>query len=290
MSGRAALAAPKPTLAPREFRLFQRLIEEEAGIHLVDAKLALVEGRLSRRLRELELDFPAYFALVERDAQERARMLDCISTNETHFFREPRQFELFESRLLPEWQARVERLGLPRRFRVWSAGCSTGEEPCSVAMSFLARFPPGSGFEISVLATDLSTRVLEKAASFVYPLEKSHEVPAAYLKAFMLRGTGPQAARMKVASAVRGVVRYARLNLNGAAFDLRDRFDLVLCRNVLIYFDTAAKQRVVSRLLERLDPEGHLFVGHAETLTGLETRAVSVGPTVYRHAQRTAAT
>ncbi len=283
MSEAGAIAAPTHrTLAEREFRLFQRLIEQEAGIHLVDAKRVLVEGRLARRLRELGLDFRAYYALVEEDPQERVHMLDCISTNETHFFREPRQFELLEHRILPEWQARVERRSLARRFRVWSAGCSTGEEPCSVAMSFLGRFPPGSGFQISILATDLSTRVLEKAASFVYPLDKSEEIPEAYRKAFMLRGSGPQAGRMKVAPAVRDVVRYERLNLNGAGFDLRERFDLVLCRNVLIYFDTAAKQRVVSRLLERLDPEGYLFVGHAETLTGLEARAVAAGPTVYR--------
>jgi chemotaxis protein methyltransferase CheR len=285
VSGRGAGIAPThQTLEQREFRLFQRLIEQEAGIHLVDAKRVLVEGRLARRLRELGLDFRAYYALVEEDAQERVRMLDCISTNETHFFREPRQFELLEHRILPEWQARVERRSLARRFRVWSAGCSTGEEPCSVAMSFLARFPPGSGFEISVLATDLSTRALEQASSFVYPLEKSQEIPDAYRKAFMLRGTGPQAGRMKVAPAVRDLVRYERLNLNGPGFDLRERFDLVLCRNVLIYFDTAAKQRVVSRLVERLDPEGYLFVGHAETLTGLSTRTVSVGPTVYQPA------
>ena len=153
MTARPALVAVKHVLGAREFRLFQRLILREAGIQLVDAKRVLVEGRLARRLRELDLDFPAYYALVEADAAERVRMLDCISTNETHFFREPKQFEFLESRLLPEWQARVERLSLPRRFRVWSAGCSTGEEPYSVAMSFLARFPPGSGFEISVLAT-----------------------------------------------------------------------------------------------------------------------------------------
>ena len=157
-----------------------------------------------------------------------------------------------------------------------------------MAMSFLARFPPGSGFEISVLATDLSTRVLEKAASFVYPLEKSHEVPAAYLKAFMLRGTGPQAARMKVASAVRGVVRYARLNLNGAAFDLRDRFDLVLCRNVLIYFDTEAKRA------RGLSPSGAARPGglsvrgsRRDAHRPRDTRRVR-GPTVYRHAARPA--
>ncbi len=161
MTRGTATALVRRSLAPREFRLFRRLIYDEAGIHLADAKRVLVEGRLARRLRELDLDFSAYFSLVEADAQERVRMLDRISTNETHFFREPKQFEFLENRLLPEWQARAESRGRPRRFRVWSAGCSTGEEPYSVAMSFLARFPIGSGLEIEILATDLSSRVLE---------------------------------------------------------------------------------------------------------------------------------
>ena len=280
------MALVRRSLAPREFRLFRRLIYDEAGIHLADAKRVLVEGRLARRLRELDLDFSAYFSLVEADPQERVRMFDCISTNETHFFREPKQFEFLENRLLPEWQSRADSRGRPRRFRVWSAGCSTGEEPCSVAMSFLARFPPGSGLEIEILATDLSSRVLEKARSGIFRLEKSCSIPGPYLNRFMLKGTGPQAGRMKAGPELRAVVRYERLNLNDGSRGLAERFDLILCRNVLIYFDAATRERVVKRLLERLEPDGYLFLGHAETLTGLQTRTVAVGPTVYRHADR----
>src|SRR5262249_19797757 len=129
------------SLGFRDFRLFQRLIHEEAGIQLSDAKRVLVEGRLARRLRELQLDFGAYYARVEADEQERTRTLDCSCTNETHFSREPRQFDFLEGRVFPEWQARADAGRMPRRVRVWSAGCSTGEEPYSVAMAFLARFP-----------------------------------------------------------------------------------------------------------------------------------------------------
>ena len=131
----------------REFRLFQRLILSEAGIFLADAKTVLVEGRLARRLRELDLDFGAYYRLVEEDERERVHMLDCICTNETHFFREPRQFEFLEQHVFPEWLARAEAGQMSRRVRVWSAGCSTGEEPYSLAMAFLARFPAASGWE-----------------------------------------------------------------------------------------------------------------------------------------------
>src|SRR5262249_7053509 len=129
-----------------------------------------------------------------------------------------------------------------------------------------------------------STRVLERAARAVWPIERAAEIPAPYLRAFMLRGTGPQEGHMKAGARLRSVVRLARLNLNAPRLELASRFDLVFCRNVLIYFDTAGKTRVVGRLLERLDPAGYLFLGHAETVTGLGAAARSVGPTVYAHA------
>jgi chemotaxis protein methyltransferase CheR len=279
-----ATPAAARALTVREFRLFQGLIQREAGIHLSDAKKVLVEGRLARRLRDLGLDFGAYYGLVESDSQERVRMLDCICTNETHFFREPRQFEFLESQVFPEWRARAEAGERSRRVRVWSAGCSTGEEPYSVAMAFLASFPPSSGWEIEIVATDLSTRVLERAQAAVWAIDKAKEIPGGYLKAFMLRGTGPEEGRMKAGPLVRSRVRFHRLNLNAEPFTFAGRFDLVFCRNVLIYFDAASKARVVGRLLDRLDPQGYLLLGHAETVTGLNVRTRSVGPTVYRHA------
>jgi len=281
--------APHRSLGPREFRSFQRLIHDEAGIFLSDVKRVLVEGRLARRLRELDLDFRAYYALVEADADERVRMLDCICTNETHFFREPRQFEFLEERVFPRWRAAAEAGRRGRRVRVWSAGCSTGEEPYSVAMAFLARFPPSSGWQIDIVATDLSTRVLERAVAAVWPIEKAGEIPSAYLKAFMLRGTDGQEGRMKAGPLLRAAVRFQRLNLNAEPFAFAGRFDLILCRNVLIYFDARSKARVVGRLLERLEPDGHLLLGHAETVTGLGARARTVGPTVYAHAGAAAA-
>jgi len=169
---------------------------------------------------------------------------------------------------------------------VWSAGCSTGEEPFSVAMAFLDRFPPSSGWEIDILATDLSTRVLDASRAAVYRVEKAKEIPERLLKRFMLRGTGPRAGTMKAGPALRSVVGFQRLNLNAEPFPLAGSFDLILCRNVLIYFDAPRKARVLDRLLDRLDPGGYLFLGHAETVTGFSTRTRSAGPTVYVHAGR----
>jgi chemotaxis protein methyltransferase CheR len=280
------LPSTSRSLSAADFRRFQSLIHREAGIHLSDAKRVLVEGRLARRLRELDLGFAAYYRLVAADESERVRMLDCISTNETHFFREPRQFEFLQAQVFPEWKAQAEAGRRPRRIRVWSAGCSTGEEPYSVAMAFLAAFPPPSGWEIDIFATDLSTRVLERARAGVWPIEKAKEIPGPYRKAFMLRGIGPEEGRMKAGPLIRARVRFERLNLTAEPFLLRERFDLVLCRNVLIYFDGPGKARVLSRLVERLDERGYLLLGHAETVTGLGARTRSVGPTVYAHADR----
>jgi chemotaxis protein methyltransferase CheR len=272
-------------LSSRDFELFRRLIHREAGIHLADSKRVLVEGRLARRLRELGLDFRAYYALVLADEQERIRLVDAISTNETHFFREPRQFEFLENRVFAEWQARADAGRMARRVRVWSAACSTGEEPYSLAMSFLARFPTVSGWELEILATDISTRVLERARTGVYALEKSKEIPPRYLKAFMLKGTGSQQGFMKVSPEIRSVVRFGRINLTGDALAVAGPFDLILCRNVLIYFDASSKARVLDRLLERLDAQGYLFLGHAEAMIGVDTRTRSVGPTIYVHSR-----
>ena len=274
-------------LSQGDFQAFRDLIHRETGINLADHKRALLVSRLHSRLRALALDsFREYFDMVRSDSAELTEMIDRICTNETHFFREPKQFEFLEHRVFPEWQAAAEAGRRTRRVRVWSAGCSTGEEPYSIAMAFLSRFPPSSGWEIDILATDLSTRVLDRARAAVWPIEKAREIPSHFLSAFMLRGTGSQEGRMKAGPAVRSVVRFQRTNLNAEPFPLSGRFDLVLCRNVLIYFDASSKTRVLGRLLDHLEPHGHLLLGHAESVTGMNDRMRSVGPTVYVHAHQ----
>jgi chemotaxis protein methyltransferase CheR len=285
VSGAGAEGWPVPRIRGREFSLLRGLIHKEAGIYLSEAKAALVVGRLSRRLRDLQLrSFEAYYEVVKVDAEERVRMLDCICTNETHFFREPRQFEFLEQQLLPLWVARAAAGLMPRRIRVWSAACSTGEEPYSVAMTLLAHLPPASGWDLDVLATDLSTRALESAKAGTWHIDKAAEIPQDYLKAFMLRGTGARQNVMKARPGLRSILRFERVNLNEGRYPVPGPFDLVLCRNVLIYFDAASRARVVCQLLERLAPDGYLFLGHAESLNSLTERVRSVGPTVYVHA------
>jgi chemotaxis protein methyltransferase CheR len=262
-----------------EFELFQSLIHREAGIWLAPVKKALLVGRLARRLRELGMtSYRAYHERVREDPSEKVRMLDAICTNETHFFREPRHFELLATRVLPALREQAEAGHRARRLRVWSAACSSGEEPYSIAMALLDALP--QGWDLQILATDLSTRILDRARAAVWPIEKAREIPEPHLKAFMLRGVGSQEGLMKAGPELRALVRFERLNLNGDGWP-DERFDLVFCRNVLIYFERRAKERVVERLLDRLEPGGHLFLGHAESLGGLTTRARSVVPTVY---------
>ena len=192
-------------------------------------------------------------------------MLDAICTNETHFFREPRHWEFLAERVFPAWRDEADAGRRPRRVRVWSAACSTGEEPYSLAMSLLTAFP--AGWALEVLATDLSTKILERAAAGVWPLAKAKEIPEPYLKAFMLKGFGAQEGLMRAGPEIRALVRFDRVNLIGDDWPPGPPFDLVFCRNVLIYFDRH-RRAVVDRLLDRLAPRGYLFLGHAESLGG----------------------
>jgi chemotaxis protein methyltransferase CheR len=272
-------------MTEREFADVQKFLYAESGIALGPTKQALVVTRLGRRLRALGLStVGAYLRHVqEHRGQELVAMLDALTTNETHFFREPRHFELLERHVFPRWRAEAAEGTRSRRIRVWSAASSTGEEPYSLAMLLLAHFPADDGWQVEIAATDLSTRVLAAAEQAVWPMERASEIPRSLLRRFMLRGTGSQEGRMRAAPELRTAVRFSRLNLNDATYPLAGPFDLIFCRNVMIYFDLASKQGVVQRLFERLAPDGLLFLGHAETLTGVSERGAAVVPTVYAH-------
>jgi chemotaxis protein methyltransferase CheR len=272
------------TIGDREFILFKKLIENQAGIFLAPAKTALLEARLGKRIRELGLmSFSAYYAYLidDHSGQELITMLDKITTNETQFFREGRQFEFLSQLLVHDWTAQAEAGFRDRHVRVWSAGCATGEEPYSLAMVLWQHLPPVNGWEIEILATDISTRALDRAQQGIWPIEKANEIPSEYLKRFMLKGTGKQDGKMKAGPEIRSIIRFERLNLNEETYPVTSRFDLILCRNVLIYFEAARRAKIVDRLLEHLAPAGFFFVGHAERLNGLTNKVVSILPTIY---------
>jgi len=267
-------------LSDPEFRRFRRLIESESGIHLSEVKKALVTGRLTRRLRQLGLgDFTSYLDLVESNGEERTTMIDCMCTNETRFFREPRQFEFLDGQILPHWKELAAAGAMPKRIRAWSAACSTGEEPYSVAMLLRTHF--AEGWRLGILASDLSGRAIAAAREGVWPVERAADIPPHYRRAYMLRGVRSAEGKMHVRPELQAMIEFRRINLNDAAYPVDAEFDLIFCRNVLIYFDRETKAAVIERLSRHLAPGGFLFLGHAETLTAPAHGLQQAGPAAY---------
>lgn len=276
-----------PRMADREFARFQALVLRESGIALGEAKRQLLEGRLTRRVLALGLpSFGAYLELVVSDASgtELVQLLDLVSTNETHFFREPTHFEHLATQLVPRWRAEADAGRRPRRVRLWSAACSTGQEPYSLAMVLAEHLPAAEGWDVRVLATDISLRALRVAAAATWALHLAAEIPPALLRRYMLRGKGAQAGRMRAVPALRAMVAVQRLNLHRPPFAVAGPFDAIFCRNAMIYFSEAGRAAVVEQLTEHLAPDGCLYVGHAESLYRSTTRLRAVAPSIYTRA------
>lgn len=272
-----------PELTKDEFRFFQELVLNESGIHLGSKNRAMLISRLWKRLRALDLNsFSAYYRLVKKDPSEMVHMLDCICTNETHFFREPNAFECLRERVFPEWIAAANEGKRSRTIRAWSAACSTGEEPYSLAMTLLSQFSEECGWKIEVLGTDLSTKVLARASAGIWTSEKIAAVPIEYQRRFFLKGFGPDKGKFKAGDELRRVVRFQRMNLNRDTYEIFGPFDLIFCRNVIIYFQWETKLRVINRLGSHLAPQGYLFLGHAESVHGVSEKLESVAPKVFR--------
>jgi chemotaxis protein methyltransferase CheR len=275
---------PHFSVSPALFQKFQKLIYSETGIWLGSSKTALLCGRLFRRLRALEVtSLQTYYDCVAQPEQheERARMIDAITTNETRFYREPRQFEFLVQRVFPRWRDEADRELRSGKVRIWSAGCSSGEEPYTVAMLVARHLPEEQGWDVRILASDISNRVLERARKGIYPMARSAEIPKDLLHSFMLRGTAERQSEMKVKVEVQQMVDFRRLNLDRESELVEGPFDVIFCRNVLIYFDAASKQRAVTNLTRHLIDGGLLFVGHAENLHSVSSQLRSLEPTIY---------
>lgn len=272
-SARDLLAAP-PSISDQEFAHFQRFIFEAAGITLADSKKMLVSSRLGSRVQYHDLaSFAQYFRLLNsgESPAEVQIAIDLLTTNETYFFREPRHFEFLEKQLAT----------LPARqqpLRIWSAAGSTGEEAYSIAMLLEDRF---QGRPWEILASDISSRVLDRARAGHYPMERARHVPKAYLQRFCLKGTGKQQDTLLVDRSLRSKVSFLQINLNDRLPAI-GTFDFVFLRNVLIYFNTQTKREVVARALSVLQPGGWLFIGHSENLNGISDAVKPVAPSIYR--------
>lgn len=276
MSSLASKTSPLSVeLSRAQFDKICRIVYEKCGINLTPGKEELVKSRLVKRLQTLDLhNFDDYLQFVKQDlsGNELAQMLDVLTTNKTYFYRESSHFEYFCQELLPK-------LRQPR-LRIWSAGCSSGEEPYTIGALLRDHLPNIDRLDVRILATDLSMRVLEKAKAGIYSAEAFNEMPSALLqKHFALVNSSQRTYRVN--DNVRKLVSFARLNLL-EGWPMKGPFDVIFCRNVMIYFDLPTRDRLVNRYWQLLAPGGHLFIGHSESLNGINHQYHYVQPAAYR--------
>ncbi|MFB9887566.1 CheR family methyltransferase [Balneatrix alpica] len=262
-------------LTGEDFTRICELVYQLSGIVLGEAKREMVYSRLARRLRQLELrSFSEYIALLEDETgQERIAFINALTTNLTAFFRESHHFDYVVTQVIPLLKARTG----PKRVRMWSAACSTGEEAYSLAMVLAEHFD--SSWDVKVLATDLDSNVVAAAKQGSYPLARLEQLPGWARK----RWVTIEGDHLSIRPEVRQLVTFKQLNLLGA-WPMRGPFDVVFCRNVVIYFDRPTQATLFSRIADMLAPQGTLFIGHSETLNQVSSRFISQGNTIYTRA------
>ncbi len=265
----------------RDFRQIRDLIKQKTGIHLSEHKSQMVYSRLTKRLRHFGLNsFSDYLRLVRDDKVELTEFVNALTTNLTHFFREPHHFDFLRDTALPEAMARR---GSGQAIKIWSAACSVGMEPYSILITLAEALSSADFARVELYATDLDSNVLDKAKAGVYDQAAVSKLPANQLKRFFRRGTGRNAGLVRVNQELREKVRYEQLNFfDSWAAELPSDFDVVFCRNVLIYFTSEDQARVVKKIAERMVSGGYLFLGHSESLFRKSDDFEFLGKTTYR--------
>ena len=273
----------EPVLKEREYNKFSRYVYDTCGINLHEGKQQLVKARLGKILRQRDFrSFRQYYDHVinDKSGHELILLLDSISTNLTYFFREPEHFEFLRKKALPEI---MKRKSTPRDncLRFWSAGCSSGEEPYSIAMTISEALDNREKWQFKIQATDLSTRVLKTAISGIYEKMKVEKIPYELRKRYFQKGDNKWKGYFRVKKDVKKKISFQRLNFM-EEFHFGEPFDVIFCRNVMIYFDTPTKQDLVDNLYRNLSHGGYLFIGHAESLSGLKHHLKYIQPSVFK--------
>ncbi len=270
-------------LSDDEFGKLSDFIYRESGIKMPPIKRIMLQSRLQKRLRELKMvSFKEYCDYVfSKSGQlgEIIHMLDVVSTNKTDFFREAVHFDFLEDVVLPEF---YNQNSGHRQFKVWSAGCSSGEEPYTISIVMTDFAETHTGFDFSILGTDLSTQILQKAVNAVYNMDRVEAIPLEIKKRHFLRSKDRERPTVKLAPHIRKRVRFARLNFMDSSYDISDVFDVIFCRNVLIYFDRATQERVINKLCSKLKPGGYFFLGHSESIMSMNVPLTQVKPTIFK--------
>lgn len=266
------------TFTDQDFSRIKKIVYDFAGIDLNDSKKNLVYNRLAKRIRFLDLQsFKEYLNYVQEQGEaEFVNLINAVTTNLTFFFRENHHFEYLAKTVIP---LLLEKNKASKKIRIWSAGCSTGEEPYSLAIVLKESVP--QGWDAKVIATDLDTNVVETARTGVYPLERLKGVDEARKKRWFLKGSGNQAGLVKVKSELQTSIEFGQINLMHD-WPIKDPIDVIFCRNVVIYFDKPTQSRLFDRYADLLPDHGHLFIGHSESLYKVCDRFELIGQTIYR--------
>lgn len=267
------------------FSRFSSFVQAELGIKMPPMKKIMLQSRLMKRLRKLGLkSYEEYYDYVfksEDEANELSNMIDVITTNKTGFFREPVHFDYLVKTALPEL-VKSKGVGIERPVMIWSAGCSTGEEPYTLAMVLSDFAEKYSRFNYSIFGTDISKKVLNEAMLGIYNMDDIEPIPMAVRKKYLLKSKDKKKPRVRIVPRLRSVVTFSRLNFMEDDYNIRRKSDIVFCRNVLIYFNRQIQERVLNRICHYLNPGGYVFMGHAETLNGIDVPLIPVGPTISR--------
>jgi len=276
----------EPILKEGEFQKFSRYIYERCGIHLHDGKKELLKARLGKILRSRNFSsYREYFDHVVNDTSgyEITILLNSISTNLTYFFRESQHLEFLTGTALPEIAeaAKAKGISKDRPLRLWSAGCSSGEEPYSIAIALNEARNGLKNFQVEILATDISTKVLSAAGKGIYEKKKIEGIPLDLKRKYFQRGVNRWEGYFRVKKEIRGKIRFKRLNLI-EEFEFKEPFDVIFCRNVMIYFDAPAREALVKKFYKNLSSPGYLFIGHAESLSGVRHSFKYIQPSIFR--------
>ncbi|MGR3301080.1 MAG: CheR family methyltransferase [Candidatus Scalindua sp.] len=272
-------------LSNEEFELFRRLIYDSCGINLSSSKKELVKARLTKRLTKIGIDtFMDYYKYVtktDKTGKELIHLIDSISTNKTDFFREQKHFDLLNTSILPSLISSKTKAGI-KKLRIWCAASSSGEEPYTLAMTVFNHLKPNNGWDVKILATDISTKILKKAIIGIYRKELLKDIPTGTISAHFSSVLYENTNCYKAKDHLRNIITFRRFNLMTPAFPFRNPFDFIFCRNVMIYFDPETQSKLASKFYDCLPKDGHLFIGHSETLSRSNTSFKYVQPAVYR--------
>ncbi len=264
----------------KDFQRVKKLVLEHTGICLSDIKHDMMYSRLAKRLRALRLDdFNAYIDLVDSgDEAELGHFTNSVTTNLTSFFREQHHFDYLKNTLIPT----LMKLNADtKKIRIWSAGCSTGEEPYSLAITLKETIPDSAGWDVKILATDLDTNVLETGSNGVYSMDRVNGISPSVLKRWFSKGKGEREGLVRASSDLRDMIMFKQLNLMGE-WPVKAGVDVIFCRNVVIYFDKPTQAVLFDRYAEKLRGDGYLFIGHSESLHKVTERFKSLGKTIYQ--------